>query len=200
MIVPRIRRASVRDVDTIVRILIASKERSSPATVDEHDRDVAFWTRRWRRYLTRGSRAQQARGDGWVFIAELEGRPVGYVAYHHTRRHATDAELQNIYVLKEAQRQGIGSHLLGTIAHRLRADGSKSMCVGYDADSPYTQFYFKHGAVETTPGAPWAIWPDLGALAARLPEPAEALMTDLWREPRTWLGWIRHRWSGRAGR
>jgi GNAT superfamily N-acetyltransferase len=115
--VPHLRRATAHDTDAIVRILIASKEASFPETIDAHDRDVPFWTDRWRRYITKGSRAQQSLGDGWVFIAELGGMPVGYVAYHHTRRHGTDAELQNIYVLKEAQGQGIGTHLLGVVAH-----------------------------------------------------------------------------------
>jgi ribosomal protein S18 acetylase RimI-like enzyme len=173
---PHIRIAESTDTDTIVRILIASKEASFSDPLDEHDRDVSFWTRRWREYLTYGSRAQQSLGDGWVFLAELKGVAVGYAAYHHTTRHGTDAELQNIYVLKESQGRGIGTHLLGTIAHRLFADGSRTMCVGYDSNSPYRRFYLKYGAIETAPGSSWAIWPDLGALAAQLPRPAEALM------------------------
>ena len=188
---PRIRRAIAADTDSIVRILIASKEESFPDTIDDHDRDVAFWTSRWRGYLTHGSRAQKSLGDGWVFLAEVDGVPVGYIAYHHTTRHGTDAELQNIYVLKEWQRQGIGTQLLATIAHRLHADGSKSMCVGYDAGSPYKQFYLKHGAVEVNPGAPWSIWFDLGALAASLPRPPQELMTDLRLPRRSWVSWLR---------
>jgi GNAT superfamily N-acetyltransferase len=180
-----LRQATADDVDTIVGILIASKEASFPDTTDDHDRDRAFWTSRWRGYLTRGSAAQQSLGDGWVFLADADGRAVGYIAYHHTRRHGADAELQNIYVLKDAQRQGVGTRLLAVIAHRLRADGSRTMCVGYDTNSPYTRFYFKHGAAEISPGAPWAMWRDIPALAARLPAPDPALMTDL-RKPRRW--------------
>lgn len=179
----QIRRAEPGDTDTIVSILIASKIDSFPDTVDDHDRDVAFWTRRWRGYITSGSRAQQSLGDGWVYLAERDGVPVGYVAYHHTRRLGTDAELQNIYLLKDVQRQGIGTTLLGVVAHRLHADGSRTMCVGFDADSPYTRFYFKHGAVETAPGAPWAIWHDVGSLAERLPRPPAEHMTDLGAKP-----------------
>ena len=182
-----LRRAEAGDTDTIVRILIASKEASFPDTIDDHDRDVPFWATRWHGYITNGSRAQQSLGDGWVFLAELGGMAVGYVAYHHTTRHGTHAELQNIYVLKEAQRRGVGTHLLGVVAHRLRADGSQSMCVGYGAGSPYTGFYFKHGAVEIGPGAPWAIWHDVGSLADRLPRPAEDLMTDVRPKPASWI-------------
>ena len=38
-----------------------------------------------------------SRGDGWVFVAEAGNVPIGFIAYHHTTRHGTDAELQNIY-------------------------------------------------------------------------------------------------------
>ena len=112
-VVPSIRPASVNDTDTVVRILIASKEASFPDTIEDHDRDVQFWTRRWREYILRGRLPFALLGDGWVFLAEVAGAPVAYVAYRHTRRHKTDAELQNIYVLKEWQRKGIGAHLLG---------------------------------------------------------------------------------------
>lgn len=191
--VPSIRRAKAGDTDTVVRILIASKEASFPETIDDHDRDVRFWTRRWRDYILRGSLPFALFGDGWVFLAEIAGQPVAYVAYHHTRRHGTEAELQNIYVLKEWQRKGIGTHLLGVVAHRLQADGSRRMCVGFDADSPYKHFYMKHGAVETEPGSPWAIWHDVGALASRLPMPSAPLMSDLRGQPR----WLRPRWLAR---
>ena len=186
-----IRRAGIRDSDTIVRILIASKEASFPETIDDHDRDVAFWTRRWRDYIARGSLPFSILGDGWVFIAEVERVAVGYIAYHHTNRLGTDAELQNIYILKEWQGKGIGTQLLAVVAHRLAADGSRSMCVGYDSDSPYRRFYLKHGAIETSPGAPWSTWQDVPKLASRLPRPPAELMMDLRGQPR----WLRFRLS-----
>jgi hypothetical protein len=51
----------------------------------------------------------------------------------------------------------------------------------------------KHGAIETTPGSPWAIWPDLGELAARLPAPDEGLMGALHEKPKSWFRrlWLR---------
>ena len=113
------------------------------------------------------------------------------MAYHHTTRHDTDAELQNIYVLKDWQGRGIGTHLLGTIAHRLQADGSRRMCVGYDSESRYKRFYMKHGAVELAPGSPWAIWHDLAGLAARLPRPDDELMNGLRKEAKRWRARLR---------
>ncbi len=139
----RLRPASADDTELIVRILMASKEESYPDTVDDHDRDLAFWERRWRGYLTEGSHAQGSLGDGFAFVAELGDEPVGFAAYHHTRRFGTDAELQSIYVLKRAQGRGVGTRLLAEIAARLAADGSATLCVGYAASSPYNRFYAK---------------------------------------------------------
>jgi GNAT superfamily N-acetyltransferase len=159
-----IREATPADADTLVAILIASKESSFPYLLDAHDRDVPFWTDRWRSYLVEGSRAQLSCGDGFVVFAEIGSSPLGFAAYHHTTRHGTDAELQSIYILKDAQGRGLGTALLRVVSGRLYADGSRSMCVGYDYRNPYQRFYLKHGAVAINPH--WAVWRDLGALAA----------------------------------
>lgn len=160
------RPASVADVALIVRILIASKEASFPETIDDHDRDTRFWEDRWRAYLTGGSRAVGSLGDGFAFVAELAGEPVGFAAYHHTRRFGTDAELQSIYVLKEAQGRGVGTRLLAEIAGRLAKDGSMTMCVGYAASSRYKRFYEKHGAEPI--GPEYSVWRDVPDLSRRL--------------------------------
>jgi GNAT superfamily N-acetyltransferase len=170
----RIREATPADVDTVVAILIASKESSFPHLVDDHDRNASFWVDRWRRYISEGSSAQMSCGDGFVFLAEADGRAVGFAAYHHTRRLGTDAELESIYVLKEAQGRGVGTALLGVIVGRLRAEGSRTLCVGYDPRNPYKRFYLKHGAVEINPH--WAVWRELKWEVPRpIPGPGEFL-------------------------
>ena len=158
-----IRTANVEDVAAIVAILISSKQDSLPDLVDQHDLNVEFWTERWRTYLTTGSRAQMARGDGYALIAEDAGVPVAFAAYHHTRRHGADAELESIYVLRNGQGKGVGSALVKAIAGKLVAGGDRSLCVGYDPRNPYKRFYLKHGAVEINPN--WAIWRNLTTLA-----------------------------------
>ncbi len=162
----RIRPATADDVELIVRILIASKEESYPGTIDAHDRDVAFWENRWRGYLTEGSRAQGSLGDGFALLAHLGDEAVAFAGYHHTRRFGADAELQSIYVLKRVQGRGIGTRLLAEIAARLAADGSRTLCVGYAASSPYKRFYEKYGAEPL--GPEYSIWRDVPALSRRL--------------------------------
>ena len=159
-----VRNATAADVDALVAILIASKERSIPQLLDAHDRDVTFWTDRWRRYLTEGSRAQMSQGDGFARFVEVGDRPVGFAAYHHTTRHGAGAELESMYVLKESQGHGLGTTLLRVVGRRLYADGSGSMCVGYDHRNPYKRFYLERGAVEINPH--WAMWRDLRHFAS----------------------------------
>ena len=159
----RLRDATPADAGAIVALLIATKESSVPELTDDHDRDARFWTDRWHRYLAEGSRAEMSRGDGFAILAEADGRLVGFAAYHHTGRHGAEAELESIYVMKEAQGRGVGTELLRTVAARLSADGSASLCVGYDSRNRYKRFYAKHGAVEVNPH--WAVWRDLPALS-----------------------------------
>ncbi|MGH7604778.1 MAG: GNAT family N-acetyltransferase [Gemmatimonadaceae bacterium] len=161
-----IHEASTADVEAIVDILIASKEASLPHLITEHDRNRPFWTERWNKYLTVGSSAQMSRGDGVALVAREGGRSLGFAAYHHTRRHDADVELESIYVLKDVQRRGVGAALLRAVIERLTRGGDASMCVGYDPKNPYKAFYLKYGATELDPH--WAIWRDIGHL---LPPP-----------------------------
>lgn len=87
-----IRMATVADVSAMVSVLIATKEACFAPLLSDRDRDVGFWEDRWRRYISQGSTAQMACGDGFSFVAERDGQVVGFAAYHHTRRHNTDAD------------------------------------------------------------------------------------------------------------
>ena len=103
-------------------------------------------------------------GDSCTLLATADEQPIAFIAYHHTRRHDTDAELQSLYVRWEAQGRGIGTQLLRSVAIRLIEEGSATMCVGYDARNPYRRFYRKHGAVEIDPH--WSYWPDVQVILA----------------------------------
>jgi GNAT superfamily N-acetyltransferase len=151
-----IRDARPEDAASIARVEIRTKEESFPPPLDPRDVDFPFRHDRWQRYLTEGSRAQHALGDGFAILAESAGQIAGFAAWHHTRRWQCDAELQSIYVLRPHQGLGIGTLLLREISARLRAGGSSSLCVGYAPDNPYRRFYRKHGAVEINPH--WAVW------------------------------------------
>lgn len=162
----QIRLATVEDVDAIVSIYVGTKRDSLPELIEDYDRDLPFLTNRWRSYIREGSRAQMAMGDSFSLLAIADKQPVGFAAYHHTRRHDTQVELQSLYVRKEAQGRGVGTQLLQSIAVRLIEEGSTTMCVGYDPRNPYRRFYYKYGAVEINPH--WSYWPDVHAIFASI--------------------------------
>lgn len=158
------RDAVFEDAAAIVRLLIRTKEQSLPALTDDHDRDFEFWLRRWQRYIRDGAggNVQKALGDSFSILAESEVQLVGLAAYHHTRRWDCDAELESMYVSPDWQARGIGTEFLRIILQRLQADGSRSLCVGYNPKNPYKRFYLKHGAVEIN--RHWAVWRSLPSL------------------------------------
>lgn len=105
------------------------------AGLDESERAVL-----WRDWLTRDVR---------VFVAELDGEIVGFVGGGALREPLQDydAELFAIYLLKQAQRRGIGAALLKTLAESLNAKGFKSMAAWVLEGNSSSHFYERSGAV-----------------------------------------------------
>ena len=86
----------------------------------------------------------EALTDDHVWVAELEGRPVGYVRFvapDATRR----AWLDDLYVAPDAERQGIGSTLLDLVRAML-PDGFGLWV--FAENHPARRFYAARGLVE----------------------------------------------------
>lgn len=74
---------------------------------------------------------------GWVKVARLDTRIVGFIARH-------DTEIYALYVLPEAQDKGVGTALI---------DDAKEACAklslwSYEANAPASRFYQQRGFVE----------------------------------------------------
>jgi GNAT superfamily N-acetyltransferase len=130
--------------------------------------DVTLREQLWREWLSGGT---------LVFVAEWDGRVVGF-AHGGANRAAVgecDAELYAIYLLKEAQRRGIGAGLLRAMATALLERNFKSMAVWVLEQNRSRSFYERTGARLATSkvidigGAKLMevayAWPDLKALA-----------------------------------
>lgn len=115
-------------------------------------------------------------GSALVLVAEKDGHVVGF-AHGGSNREALedcDAELYSVYLLREAQRHGVGSALLRTIASALFERGFRSMAVWVLERNPARSFYEKMGAhlaaskVIEIGGVRLMevayVWPDLAAL------------------------------------
>lgn len=148
--------AKPRDAEAIARLMIRCKEQSFDEELHPHELDLEFWQERWEGYLTNGSMAEHALGDGFVIAALSGTEMLGFAGWHHTRRYDCDGELLSIYVDHAQQGKGVGTALLREIMGRLTAEGGQGLCVEYEPDNPYRRFYNKHGAQEVAPR--WAVW------------------------------------------
>jgi L-amino acid N-acyltransferase YncA len=94
----------------------------------------------WREWLTR---------DIQVFVAEVDGEVVGFVSGGSMREPLQDydAELFAIYLLKQAQRRGVGTALLKALAESLNTKGFKSMAAWVLEGNSSSHFYERSGAV-----------------------------------------------------
>jgi GNAT superfamily N-acetyltransferase len=83
-----------------------------------------------------------------VSVADLDGEVIGFITGGPIREpiQSYDAELYAIYLLKQAQGQGIGTALLHELATSLRSKGLNSMVVWVLERSPAKHFYSRTGA------------------------------------------------------
>jgi GNAT superfamily N-acetyltransferase len=87
-------------------------------------------------------------GEALVFVAEWDGRVVGFAHGGPNREPVAecDAELYAIYLLKEAQKRGIGGELLRAMATALLERNFRSMAVWVLEQNRSRSFYEKTGA------------------------------------------------------
>lgn len=104
------------------------------ATLNEAERELA-----WRDRLARDIR---------VYIADLDGQIVGFISGGVIREpvQTYDAELYAIYLLGQAQRQGIGTALLKELAKSLLGEGFTGMIVWVLEKNPSRHFYVRSSA------------------------------------------------------
>jgi GNAT superfamily N-acetyltransferase len=114
--------------------------------------------------------------DLLVYVAELQGRVVGFASGGPMREalQTYDGEVYALYLLQEAQGQGIGTALLYELAGALLDEGFVSMAAWVLEENPAIEFYMKSGALPITSrkieigGAQLSEvavgWPDLAAL------------------------------------
>ena len=79
------------------------------------------------------------------YVAEDAGGVIGFVSggYERHRDHIYSGEIYALYVLKNYQRQGVGTKLVSALAKQLNRFGIYSMLVKVLEHNPYRRFYEK---------------------------------------------------------
>lgn len=109
-------------------------------------------------YLAGDRHPQQALAPRAMWIAELDGEPIGYTAGHLTRRYGCDGELQWIYVVRDQRRTHVASELLRLLARWFVEQRALRICVDV-GDEEARPFYRRSGAVDLNKH--WMVWEDI---------------------------------------
>lgn len=136
-----IRSATIGDAVAIAQVHVESWRTTYRGIVpDEYlaGLDEVLRVKLWREWLS---------GETAVLVAEHASGVVGFAHAGRIREpvETCDAELYSLYLLRDAQRRGVGSALLKAMAAVLTERGFKSMAVWVLERNPARGFYEKNG-------------------------------------------------------
>ncbi len=127
--------------------------------------DEEFWRPRIAAYLRGESHPQHARDARIAYVAVDEGKVVGLIAGHLTRRFQCDGELQWISLRPENRGRGIADALLALMAKWFVEQGARRVCVDVEPTNEVARrFYARNGAADLKPS--WMVWEDISRMKA----------------------------------
>ncbi|WP_170008025.1 GNAT family N-acetyltransferase [Bacillus fonticola] len=139
-----IRKAKREDAQGIAEVHVLSWHETYTGIVDKtflNTLDLDERVERWEIIL--------AMDTSIVFVAEIEGKIVGFSSGGKERSSLPyDGELYAIYVLKEAQKQGLGKQLVQAVEEALKRENYKQMLVWVLQENKSRQFYKSLGGVK----------------------------------------------------
>jgi RimJ/RimL family protein N-acetyltransferase len=154
-----LRPAEDRDVPTMAAIRAAEWETQE------------YWERRIGNYLAGNLGAQHALPGHAVFVAELDGKVVGFIAGHRTTRHRCQGELEWIDVVQAHRRHGIAGQMVVTLAAWFIEQQALRVCIDVQPKNLIARgLYAKFGARPLNPH--WMFWEDIHVVVADTASPA----------------------------
>lgn len=119
----------------------------------------SFWADRIDRYLRGEHSPQQALPLRSAFVAEDQGKIVGFVAGHRTRRFDCDGEVQWIDVDQQHRGRGIGYKLLAQMGSWFVSQETKRICVNVDTNNLAARKLYETCGARPLSEA-WMVWDD----------------------------------------
>lgn len=161
--------ANEADIDELTQVEIDSKGQSIPECIEDYEIDYSSRHYRWQTYF-KGQSPQTSKPERVVLKAVNDNsKIIGYLAGHLTIRYDLNAEIQSFYVLKQMQKQNIGTKLLTKFAKWLIDMEARSLCVGINPENKYKGFYIKYGGQYLNEH--WLYWQDITQLLQNLTTP-----------------------------
>ena len=161
----RIREATPADLPALAELHVATWN-ATYALMGASGPSVAVRERQWRDAFAREDPAW------FCYVVERsDGALVGFAQANRSDNPDYDGELRRCHLLRDYQRVGIGSRLVGHVARRFLSLGIRSMWLFGDARNPSRAAWLALGAVkcDDDPGNGNYGWRDIAPLA-RLPE------------------------------
>jgi len=126
----------------------------------------AYWVDRISGYMNGQSSPQQALPERTVYVAIEEGKLVGLVAGHRTRRLGCDAELEWVNVVPEKRGQGIADKLMAQMGAWFVEQDAGPVCVNVAPENATARkLYARWGAHELNKF--WMVWDDARLIGTR---------------------------------
>ena len=143
-----IRRAEERDIPAMAAIRSAEWETQE------------YWQKRIGAYLSGNIGAQHALEGHAVFVADLDGVVVGFIAGHRTTRHGCQGELEWIDVVAAHRRRGIAGQLVARLAEWFVEQQALRICIDVKPENLVARrLYSKYCARPLNPH--WMVWDDI---------------------------------------
>lgn len=161
----RIRDATADDIPALARLHVTTWN-ATYAPMGAKGPSVEVRARQWRDAFARND------PDWFCLVVERpDGALVGFAQANRSDNPDYDGELGKIHLLRDYQRIGLGSRLVGRVARRFLARGITSMWLYGDARNPSARAWRALGAhrCDDDPGSGNWGWRDIRGLA-ELPE------------------------------
>ena len=161
----RIRDATAKDIPALARLHVETWN-ATYAPYGAKGPSVEVRERQWREKFER-------RGADWccLLVERTNGELVGFAQADRGDHPEYEGELSKIHLLRNYQRLGLGSRLIGRIARHFLSRGIRSMCLYGDPRNPSIRAWNALGAekCDVDPDSGNYGWRDVTALA-KLPE------------------------------
>lgn len=140
-----IRKAVYEDAATIANIHVSSWKNTYKDLIDEKDFSNMTYENRKILWQTVLSVQNEERCTFVIYNSE---KIVGFISGgpERTKRFNFDAEIYNIYLLQDYQKQGLGARLLKVFAEEMKENGYQSILVWILKQNPSSRFYERYQA------------------------------------------------------